>query len=121
MAAKIKKGDTVMVIAGDDHGRTVAEVFRSAARKETDAYQIKDVHKLLAVAPLLGVEIKVKDEEGNELDRDIDEIAVEVADAALSKADRKAAKQFANQQGTLYMRMDAPANRRYHAPDPHGR
>jgi carbon-monoxide dehydrogenase catalytic subunit len=71
--------------AHSDHGRSVAEVFRSAARKETDAYQIKDVHKLLAVAPLLGVEIKVKDEEGKELDRDIDEIAVDVAEAAMNE------------------------------------
>jgi carbon-monoxide dehydrogenase catalytic subunit len=71
--------------AHSDHGRSVAEVFRSAARKETDAYHIKDVHKLLAVAPLLGVEIKVKDDEGNELDRNIDEIAVEVAEAAMNE------------------------------------
>jgi len=71
--------------AHSDHGRAVAEVFRSAARKETDAYQIKDVHKLLSIAPLLGVEIKVKDEEGNELDRSIDEIAMEVAEAAMEE------------------------------------
>ncbi|MCF8078510.1 MAG: anaerobic carbon-monoxide dehydrogenase catalytic subunit [Desulfobacterales bacterium] len=71
--------------AHSDHGRAVAEVFRSAARKETDAYKIKDVHKLLSIAPLLGVEIKVKDEEGNELDRDIDEIALEVAEAAMEE------------------------------------
>ncbi|MGD8369239.1 MAG: anaerobic carbon-monoxide dehydrogenase catalytic subunit [Desulfobacterales bacterium] len=71
--------------AHSDHGRAVAEVFRSAARKETDAYQIKDVHKLLAIAPALGVEIKVKDEEGNELDRDIDEIALEVAETAMNE------------------------------------
>ncbi len=71
--------------AHSDHGRSVAEVFRSAARKETDAYKIKDVHKLLSVAPLLGVEIKVKDEEGNELDRSIDEIALEVAEAAMEE------------------------------------
>lgn len=71
--------------AHSDHGRSVAEVFRSAARKETDAYKIKDVHKLLSIAPLLGVEIKVKDEEGNELDRSIDEIALEVAEAAMEE------------------------------------
>ena len=94
-----------MIAAGaaahSDHGRTVAEVFRSAARKETDAYQIKDVHKLLAVAPLLGVEIKVKDEEGNELDRDVDEIAVEVADAALSE--------WGKSEGELVYLKRAPA------------
>jgi len=71
--------------AHSDHGRAVAEVFRSAARKETSAYKIKDVHKLLSIAPALGVQIKVKDEEGNELDRDIDEIAVEVAEAAMNE------------------------------------
>jgi len=71
--------------AHSDHGRSVAEVFRSAARKETDVYKIKDVHKLLSIAPLLGVEIKVKDEEGNELDRSIDEIALEVSEAAMEE------------------------------------
>jgi anaerobic carbon-monoxide dehydrogenase catalytic subunit len=41
--------------AHSDHGRSVAEVFMSAARKETDAYKIKDTVKLLAVAENLGV------------------------------------------------------------------
>jgi len=36
--------------AHSDHGRSVAEVFMSAARKETDAYKIKDTRKLLVVA-----------------------------------------------------------------------
>jgi len=48
-----------MIAAGaaahSDHGRSVAEVFLSAARKETDDYKIKDVDKLLSVAPHLGV------------------------------------------------------------------
>jgi carbon-monoxide dehydrogenase catalytic subunit len=37
--------------AHSDHGRCVAEVFLSAARKETDDYKIKDTNKLLAIAP----------------------------------------------------------------------
>ena len=41
--------------AHSDHGRSVAEVFLSAARKETDAYKIKDVNKLVAVAQALEV------------------------------------------------------------------
>ncbi|MDO9262346.1 MAG: carbon monoxide dehydrogenase, partial [Desulfosalsimonadaceae bacterium] len=45
-----------MVAAGtaahSDHGRAVAEVFISAARKETNDYQIKDTIKLRAVAPM---------------------------------------------------------------------
>ena len=36
--------------AHSDHGRSVAEVFMSAARKETDAYKIKDPRKLIEVA-----------------------------------------------------------------------
>ncbi len=41
--------------AHSDHGRCVAEVFLSAARKETDAYKIKDPNKLLAIAPWFDV------------------------------------------------------------------
>ena len=63
--------------AHSDHGRSVAEVFMSAARKETDAYQIKDTNKLLAVAGALGVDTTVE-VDGESKDRDIDEIAVEV-------------------------------------------
>jgi carbon-monoxide dehydrogenase catalytic subunit len=46
--------------AHSDHGRCVAEVFLSAARKETEAYKIKDVNKLLAIAPYLGVATTVE-------------------------------------------------------------
>jgi carbon-monoxide dehydrogenase catalytic subunit len=70
--------------AHSDHGRCVAEVFMSAARKETDAYKIKDVNKLLAIAPHFGVAVTVED--GDEVkDRDIDEIALEVAEKALNE------------------------------------
>jgi anaerobic carbon-monoxide dehydrogenase catalytic subunit len=77
-----------MVAAGaaahSDHGRCVAEVFMAAAKKETDAYQIKDTQKLLAVAPHLGVATTVE-VDGETKDRDIDEIALEVAEVALNE------------------------------------
>ncbi|MFH1886134.1 MAG: anaerobic carbon-monoxide dehydrogenase catalytic subunit [Pseudomonadota bacterium] len=75
-----------MIAAGcaahSDHGRNVAEVFLSAARKESDAYRIKDTQKLLAVAPHFGVAITVE-KDGETLDRDLDEIALEVGEKAL--------------------------------------
>jgi len=70
--------------AHSDHGRSVAEVFMSAARKETDAYKIKDVHKLIEIAPALGVATTVE-VDGKTLDRDIDEIALEVAEKAMEE------------------------------------
>ncbi len=70
--------------AHSDHGRGVAEVFLAAARKETDDYKIKDVQKLIAVAPHLGVDTTVE-VDGEVLDRDVDEIALEVAEAALNE------------------------------------
>ncbi|GBC63593.1 carbon-monoxide dehydrogenase catalytic subunit [Desulfonema ishimotonii] len=70
--------------AHSDHGRGVAEVFLSAARKETDAYRIKDTRKLLEIAPHLGVETTVE-KDGEVLDRDIDEIALEVGEAAIAE------------------------------------
>jgi anaerobic carbon-monoxide dehydrogenase catalytic subunit len=77
-----------MVAAGaaahSDHGRTVAEVFLSAARKETDAYKIKDIPKLLAVAKVMGIDTTVE-VDGKAKDRDIDEIAVEVGEKALAE------------------------------------
>lgn len=70
--------------AHSDHGRCVAEVFMSAARKETDAYQIKDTEKLIAMAPHLGVAVTVE-EDGETKDRNIDEIALEVAEVAIAE------------------------------------
>ena len=70
--------------AHSDHGRSVAEVFLSAARKETDAYKIKDPIKLKAIAPHLGVATTVE-VDGEEQERDIDEIAVEVGEKALAE------------------------------------
>src|SRR5210317_1097486 len=77
-----------MVAAGpaahSDHGRSVAEVFLSVARKETKDYRIKDPVKLLQIAPYFGVDTTVE-EEGVLKDRDIDEIALEVAEKALAE------------------------------------
>ncbi|MDJ0668844.1 MAG: anaerobic carbon-monoxide dehydrogenase catalytic subunit [Desulfobacterales bacterium] len=77
-----------MIAAGcaahSDHGRSVAEVFMSAARKETDAYKIKDERKLRELAPHLGVATTVE-VDGEILDRDKDEIALEVAEKALAE------------------------------------
>jgi carbon-monoxide dehydrogenase catalytic subunit len=70
--------------AHSDHGRSVAEVFMSAARKETDVYKIKDEAKLLQIAPFLDVATTVE-VDGEVKDRDIDEIALEVAEKALDE------------------------------------
>jgi carbon-monoxide dehydrogenase catalytic subunit len=70
--------------AHSDHGRSVAEVFMSAARKETDAYKIKDEGKLRQIAPHLGVATTVE-VDGEVQDRDSDEIALEVAEIALNE------------------------------------
>jgi len=75
-----------MIAAGaaahSDHGRSVAEVFLAAARKESDSYKIKDVDKLLAVAAVFNVDTTVE-VDGETKDRDIDEIALEVGTKAL--------------------------------------
>jgi len=70
--------------AHSDHGRSVAEVFLSAARKETDAYHIKDVRKLLEIAPFLDVATTVE-KDGAVLDRNVDEIALEVGEKAMEE------------------------------------
>jgi carbon-monoxide dehydrogenase catalytic subunit len=77
-----------MVAAGaaahSDHGRSVAEVFLSVARKENKDYQIKDPDKLLDIAPYLGVATTVE-VDGEEVDRDFDEVALEVAEKAFNE------------------------------------
>jgi carbon-monoxide dehydrogenase catalytic subunit len=50
------------------------------ARKETDDYKIKDPNKLLAIAPWLDVATTVEVDGEPQLDRDMDEIALEVAE-----------------------------------------
>jgi len=54
--------------AHSDHGRSVAEVFLSAARKETDDFKIKDTEKLLSIAPYFDVATTVE-VGGEKLDR----------------------------------------------------
>jgi len=77
-----------MVAAGaaahSDHGRSVAEVFLSVARKETEDYKIKDPGKLLAIAPHFGVDVTLE-VDGETKDRDLDEIALEVAEKAIAE------------------------------------
>ncbi|MFA6011356.1 MAG: anaerobic carbon-monoxide dehydrogenase catalytic subunit [Desulfobacteraceae bacterium] len=77
-----------MVAAGaaahSDHGRAVAETFLSVARKETHDYKIKDYEKLVAIAPHLGVATTVE-VDGVVSDRNLDEIALEVAEAAMAE------------------------------------
>jgi len=85
--------------AHSDHGRCVAEVFLAAARKETDAYKIKDVEKLLAIAPLFDVAVTVE-VDGETLDRDLDEIAVAVAEKAINE--------WGKSEGTLLYLKRAP-------------
>jgi len=93
-----------MVAAGaaahSDHGRSVAEVFMSAARKETNDYQIKDIGKLLDIAPYLNVATTVE-VDGEEKDRDVDEIALEVAKAAMNE--------WGKMEGELLYAKRAPA------------
>ncbi|MCU0598336.1 MAG: anaerobic carbon-monoxide dehydrogenase catalytic subunit [Desulfobacterales bacterium] len=92
-----------MVAAGaaahSDHGRSVAEVFISAARKETNDYKIKDETKLRAVAPALGVATTVE-VDGKMVDRDIDEIALEYGE--------KAMEEWGKPEGTLEYLKRAP-------------
>ena len=54
--------------AHSDHGRGVAEVFSSAAYKETEHYKIKDTAKLLSIAPYFDVDITVETD-GETVDR----------------------------------------------------
>jgi len=85
--------------AHSDHGRCVAEVFMSAARKETEAYKIKDTTKLLAIAPHFDVATTVE-VDGEVQDRDVDEIALEVAEKALNE--------WGKPEGELYYLKRAP-------------
>ena len=95
-----------MIAAGaaahSDHGRSVAEVFLAVARKETDDYMIKDYDKLLAVAGHLGVATTVE-VDGEEVDRDMDEIALETAEIALGE--------WGKSEGTLIYPKRAPEAR----------
>ncbi len=77
-----------MIAAGaaahSDHGRAVAETFMAAAKKQTNDYKIKDPAKLIQIAPYFGIATTVE-ENGVVKDRDINEIAVGVAEKALQE------------------------------------
>ncbi len=92
-----------MVAAGaaahSDHGRGVAEVFRSVARKESKDYTIKDPDKLIQIAPFFGVATTVE-VDGKTVDRSIDEIALGVGEAAVAE--------WGKPEGTLAYLKRAP-------------
>ncbi len=92
-----------MIAAGaaahSDHGRAVAETFLSAAKKETKDYTIKDPAKLIQIAPYFNVATTVE-VDGVTKDRDIDEIALEVAEEAI--------KEWGKPEGTLNYLKRAP-------------
>lgn len=100
-----------MVAAGaaahSDHGRGVAEVFLAAARRETEDYGIKDVEKLLEIAPDFNVPttVMVEGENGEkvEQERDIYQIATEVGVKALGE--------WGKQEGEVYYAKRAPEAR----------
>ena len=95
-----------MVAAGaaahSDHGRGVAEVFLAAARKETEDYKIVDTEKLLEIAPDFDVPTTII-KDGEEIERDIYEIAVEVGEKALAE--------WGKQEGEIYYAKRAPEAR----------
>ena len=101
-ASNFIQNDRGGAAAHSDHGRSVAEVFLAVARKETDDYQIKDFDKLVAVAGHLGVATTVE-VDGEEVDRDMDEIALETAEMALNE--------WGKSEGTLLYPKRAPAAR----------
>jgi anaerobic carbon-monoxide dehydrogenase catalytic subunit len=95
-----------MIAAGaaahSDHGRGVAEVFLSAARKESEDYKIKDEVKLKEIAGDFGV-AKTVMVDGEEKDRDIYDIAVEVGEKILGE--------WGKQEGEIYYAKRAPKAR----------
>ena len=95
-----------MIAAGtaahSDHGRGVAEVFLAAARRETDDYKIRDEVKLKAMAKDFEVATTVT-VDGEEKDRDIYDIAVEVGEKILGE--------WGKQEGEVYYAKRAPKAR----------
>ncbi|MDR3631374.1 MAG: anaerobic carbon-monoxide dehydrogenase catalytic subunit [Desulfocapsaceae bacterium] len=92
-----------MVAAGaaahSDHGRGVAEVFLAVARKESKDYTIKDPDKLIQIAPYFDVATTIE-VDGKTQDRNIDEIALGVAEAAI--------KEWGKNEGNLAYLKRAP-------------
>jgi len=95
-----------MIAAGSashsDHGREVAKLFLAAARKETNDYQIKDATKLKAIAKDFEVPI-TEGSNGEEKERDLHQIAVEVGEKALGE--------WGKQEGEIYYAKRAPKPR----------
>lgn len=95
-----------MVAAGaaahSDHGRSVAETFLAAARRETEDYTIKDQEKLLEIAKDFDVPTHVV-VDGEEVERDIYEIAQEVGEKALAE--------WGKQEGEIYYAKRSPEAR----------
>ncbi len=85
--------------AHSDHGRGVVETFLSVARKETQDYTIKDPARLIQIAPYFNVATTVE-VDGKTMDRDIDEIALGVAEAAIAE--------FGKEGGTINYLKRAP-------------
>ena len=87
-----------MIAAGaaahSDHGREVAKILLTAAKKPDSGYSIKDINKLKKVAKVLGIEVKGRKKE---------EIAVEVAQKALDN--------FGQQEGEVSFIRMAPESR----------
>lgn len=77
-----------MIAAGaaahSDHGRSVAETFLAVARKESKDYTIKDPARLIQIAPYFNVATTVE-VDGKKQDRDLYEIALGVAEAAMNE------------------------------------
>lgn len=92
-----------MVAAGaaahSDHGRGVVETFLSMAKGEATDYSITDPDKLIAIAPYFDVATTVE-VDGKTLDRDIQEIALEVGEAAI--------REWGKPEGTLRYIKRAP-------------
>ncbi len=98
-AATIVARNFVRMIAGgssahSDHGRGVAHTFLEAAKGEAPGYEIKDEEKLMEVAERFGIEVE---------DRDVNEIAVELGEKAMSN--------FSRQEGELDLISLAPEKR----------
>jgi anaerobic carbon-monoxide dehydrogenase catalytic subunit len=95
-----------MIAAGaaahSDHGRGVAEVFLAAARKESEDYKIKDEVKLKEIAGDFEVATTVT-VDGEEKDRDIYDIAVEVGEKILGE--------WGKQEGEIFYAKRAPKPR----------
>jgi carbon-monoxide dehydrogenase catalytic subunit len=98
-AETIAARNFIRMIAGgaaahSDHGRGVAELFLSVAKRKAPGYEIKDEQKLLQVALDWGIEIG---------DRSNNEIAIDIGEKALAE--------YGRQEGELLFLNMAPRKR----------